>query len=345
MPDPPIHQPHDKLVKATFSDLENARAFLKAHLPEVLSNRIEWTSLGLVSGSFIDPAFSSTCSDLLYTARIDGHASLIYILFEHQNREEILMGLRLLTSMVRIWNDHVRNHPRDTKLPPILPLVLAQDNKPWKTSTRFSDLIDLPQDLLGAFKNLTPDFEFLLVELLRMPFDKIVGTPMGILTLRALKAEKLGSLLDEAVWDETLMVEIPQAAFEMLMRYIFDRDIDKPAFRRKLKEITNPKLVNNAMTLAEQFRQEGREETRSLAEQFRQEGLQEGRQEGRQEGLHKGIIESKQQDIVQVLKIRFDRVPEGLLEEIESIAVVDKLSRLLNAAIRCPDLEAFAREL
>jgi hypothetical protein len=34
-----------------------------------------------------------------------------------------------------------------------------------------------------------------------------------------------------------------------------------------------------------------------------------------------------------------------LLEEIESIAAVDKLSRLLNAAIRCPDLEAFAREL
>jgi predicted transposase YdaD len=33
MPDENLHQPHDKLIKATFSDLENARAFLKTQLP------------------------------------------------------------------------------------------------------------------------------------------------------------------------------------------------------------------------------------------------------------------------------------------------------------------------
>jgi hypothetical protein len=56
----------------------------------------------------------------------------------------------------------------------------------------------------------------------------------------------------------------------MLMRYIFDRDLDKPAFRRKLKTLRNLKLSKNAM---------------SLAEQFRQEGIRKGRQQGRQEGL------------------------------------------------------------
>jgi predicted transposase YdaD len=335
-PEDPLHQPHDKLVKSTFSDPDNARAFLEAHLPRKLARRIDWKSLTLVSGSFIDPEFAASSSDLLFTAKIDGHPAFLYILFEHQNQEDPLIGLRLLTYMVRIWNDHLRNNPGATKLPPILPLVLAQDNKPWKSSTLFADLIDIPEGA-GEIKKHIPDFEFQLVELFRMPFEKILGTPMGILTLRALKAEKLQALLDDTVWDESLLIQLPSASFEMLMRYILDRDLDKPAFRRRLKTLRSPKLSKNAMSLAEQFRQEGREETRSLAEQFRQEGIEEGHQ--------KGLIFSKQQAIIEALEIRFQRVPEGLREEIESIADSKKLTRFLRAAITSTDIESFAAEL
>ena len=252
-----IHQPHDKLVKSTFSDPDNARAFLQAHLPRKLARRIDWNTLSLVSGSFIDPEFAATSSDLLFTAQIDGHPAFLYILFEHQNQEDPLIGLRLLTYMVRIWNDHLRTNPGAAKLPPILPLVLAQDNKPWKSSTRFADLIDIPEGAGEGLKKHIPDFEFHLVELFRMPFEKILGTPMGILTLRALKAEKLQALLDDPVWDESLLIQLPAASFEMLMRYILDRDLDKPAFRWKLKTLRNPKLSKTAMSLAEPFRQEG----------------------------------------------------------------------------------------
>ena len=79
----------------------------------------------------------------------------------------------------------------------------------------------------------------------------------------------------------------------------------------------------------------------SLAEQFRQEGRQEGHQEGRQEGL----IFSQQQAIPEALEIRFQRVPEGLREEIESISDAKKLSHLHRAAIISTDLESFAAEL
>ena len=327
-----IHQPHDKLVKSTFSDPDNARAFLEAHLPRKLTRRIDWKSLTLVSGSFIDPEFAATSSDLLFTAKVDGQPAFLYILFEHQNQEDPLIGLRLLTYMVRIWNEYLRTNPGATKLPPILPLVLAQDNKPWKTSTRFADLVDIPEGA-GEIKKHIPDFEFQLAELFRMPFEKILGTPMGILTLRALKAEKLQALLEDIVWDESLMIQLPPSSFEMLMRYILDRDLDKPAFRRRLETLRNPKLSKNAMSLAEQFRQEGREETRSLAEQFRQEGHQ------------KGLIFSKQQAIIEALEIRFQRVPDGLREEIELISDSNKLTRLHRAAITSADLESFAAEL
>jgi hypothetical protein len=71
----------------------------------------------------------------------------------------------------------------------------------------------------------------------------------------------------------------------------------------------------------------------SLAEQFRQEGRQEG------------LIASKQQDIVEALDIRFVSIPAGLREEIENINDPEKLTKLLRAAIRCADIESFAAEL
>jgi hypothetical protein len=102
------------------------------------------------------------------------------------------------------------------------------------------------------------------------------------------------------------------------MRYILDRDLDKPAFRRRLKTLRNPKLSKIAMSLAEQFRQEGREE---------------------------GLIFSKQEAILEALEIRFQRIPAGLREEIETIIDTKKLTHLLRAAITSADLESFAVEL
>ena len=77
--------------------------------------------------------------------------------------------------------------------------------------------------------------------------------------------------------DEALLLQLPPVAFEMLMRYIH-RDLEKPAFRRKLQTLQSPKLSKNLMSLAKQFRQEGRQE---------------------------GLKFSKQQDILETLENRF----------------------------------------
>jgi hypothetical protein len=57
------------------------------------------------------------------------------------------------------------------------------------------------------------------------------------------------------------------------------------------------------------------------------------------------LIASKQQDIVEALKIRFVSIPEGLREEVESINDPSKRTGLHRAVIRCADIESFADEL
>ena len=72
---------------------------------------------------------------------------------------------------------------------------------------------------------------------------------------------------------------------------------------------------------------------------------QEGRQEGEQRGEQRGQIIARQQDVIEALEIRFERVPDGLREEISHIPDSARLHVLLRAAIRCADLESFAKEL
>jgi hypothetical protein len=57
------------------------------------------------------------------------------------------MALRLLSYILRIWERFAQSNPTPAKLPAILPMVLAQGRRQWKTSTNLEDLIDLPPAL------------------------------------------------------------------------------------------------------------------------------------------------------------------------------------------------------
>jgi predicted transposase YdaD len=326
MPDESLHQPHDKLFKATFSDPRNAAAFLRHHLGGPLPALVDWDSLALQSGSFIDPQMAGSEADLLFSAKISGSDALFYILWEHQRSEAPLMGLRLLSYMVRIWKRHAREGGPSTKLAPILPLVLAQDSDRWKTSTRFHELFAFPQGGWAAASDCTPDFAFRLLELVDLPYEDIRGTPEGILALRSLKAEPLGELLHSLVWDRGIIAGVATEAVERFFRYVLNADVDREAFKAKVFAQGSTTLTSTAMTLAEQFRQEGRHE-------------------GRREGRHEGEIHSRRQALQDVLEVRFSPIPVGLKDALSRVSELERLEQLLKVAVVCPDLESFVLKL
>ncbi|WP_438026501.1 Rpn family recombination-promoting nuclease/putative transposase [Sorangium sp. So ce233] len=109
--------PHDALFKSTFSQPEHAAAALRQMLPAALAARIDFASLALQSGSFIDEELAASHSDLLFSARLAEASLFIYVLFEHQSTTHPLMAFRLLEYMVRIWKGHLERPPRSTRLP------------------------------------------------------------------------------------------------------------------------------------------------------------------------------------------------------------------------------------
>lgn len=309
-----IHQPHDKLFAAAFGDPENAAGLLRAELPAALADAIDWDSLELQSGSFIDPHFRSVEADLLFSAKIQERETFLYVLFEHQSTKDPRLPLRLLRYILRAWDRLESRFPPPGKLPPILPVVLSQNAEIWDVPTRLAELLDIPEELEDEFRPFLPDFGYRHLQLAEMDYKDIPGTSAGIFVLRAMKAERLGELLENSVWEEELAIQVPQDLFLMVLRYILDADVDKEAFVTKLEELQEPEIRSKAMTLAQQFRQEGR-------------------QEGRQEY------------ILEALELRFGNLPEGLREAVRSVSGDAALQSLHRAAIRCATLEEFSESL
>jgi predicted transposase/invertase (TIGR01784 family) len=277
-----LHQPHDKLFKAGFSVPENAAAFLSTQFPESLSKHIDWDGLRLEPGSFVDEAFRHSESDLLFATTLSGHECRVYILFEHQRSKDAWIALRLLRYQLGIWERFRAANPSATRLPLILPVVLAQNTHDWELKPRFSALLDLPASLTEDWAEWLPEAVFQLVQLAQIPFDKILGTPSGILVLRTLKAEQTQELLSDAIWDESLLTQLPAELFRSILTYIFTNpQIDRISFLNTVSQIRDQSTKTTAMTLAEQFRIEGRQEGR-------QEGLSEGLSEGHRVGMEKG---------------------------------------------------------
>ncbi|ETW92295.1 MAG: hypothetical protein ETSY2_53830 [Candidatus Entotheonella gemina] len=55
-----IPYPHDSMVGAVLRDLTEARSFLQTHLPEEVSQTLNWQTLKLAEGSFVDEDLPKT---------------------------------------------------------------------------------------------------------------------------------------------------------------------------------------------------------------------------------------------------------------------------------------------
>jgi predicted transposase/invertase (TIGR01784 family) len=101
-----IHHPHDMMVRAVLRDLPEATSFLQAYLAEDVSQRLNWATLRLLEGSFVDEDLRASEADFLYEIqRVSSEDSVwIYVLLEHQSTPDRWMRFRLLKYCCRIWD-------------------------------------------------------------------------------------------------------------------------------------------------------------------------------------------------------------------------------------------------
>ena len=83
----------------------------------------------------------------------------------------------------------------------------------------------------------------------------------------------------------------------------------------------------------------------TLAEQWREEGREEGLEKGLEKGRLEGFAAEAQRSVIDVLNVRFERVPEGLVEKLQHEQNLAKLRNLLIHSLKASSLEDFASHL
>jgi predicted transposase/invertase (TIGR01784 family) len=171
-----IPNPHDALFKAVIGKPEHARGVLRAVVPPALAAALDWQSLTLRPGSFVDLALKEQHTDLLYSATWqDGGELLAYFLFEHLSAppKDGLMAYRLLRYQVRIWEDWLAAHPKAKSLPMIIPVVLYHGVTPWSEPRLFDALLDVPPGVRPAVAPYLIQFAYLLHDLSEISDDEL----------------------------------------------------------------------------------------------------------------------------------------------------------------------------
>ena len=187
------HHLYDKTLKELFSRPEIVRDFLKEFADSDFINDIDFTRIEKKNTSYIAKTFKNKYTDLALKLNMTGgKCAYLYLVIEFQSTVDKLMPLRILSYMLSMYNDLIKQKEIsiDNPLPPVFPVVLYTGTQTYNAHTKLEDLIAKPYKRLQRY---VPDFEHYLVtlqskpgeELKRMPaLDNIIAGLFYFLTAR-----------------------------------------------------------------------------------------------------------------------------------------------------------------
>ena len=274
-----IHHPHDSMVGAVLRDLSEAASLLRTYLPDEVQQGLNWSTLKLAEGSFVDEDMRRSESDILYEIeRASGDDSIwLYLLLEHQSTPDRWIRFRLLKYCCRIWDMHLAQQPTPSELRPVVPLVYYQGERRWSYSTEFAELFAASvKDWPG-----TPRFSHGLIDQSGMQPDEVQGE---------LKAQMMQLLLMAAYHPERpwrdLVVDLIRTLSSLppsgginytrvFLRYILQTQ-DREAIEsfQDVLQRHAPHVRGDLMTYAQELYKEGENKAEvRIIENLQREGL------------------------------------------------------------------------
>ncbi len=301
---------HDHLVKYAFTDVEHARGVLASALPESIASRVDFSSLCLQPGTFVDEHLQERCSDILYTARIAGREAFIYVLWEHKSEPDRFTPLQVMRYMLRIWDQHLASLAKKKrgeirKLPVIVPVVLHHGEDGWTAAVRFEELLDADEELLAALGDHVLRFTLVLDDLGRQSDDALyarAATAFARLVLWALKNARSAGWLGGEIgpWKKLIATVVAERdgvrALAAVFRYIVQANptVERDVLRGLLPEEGGPEVEEAVMNWFERE-------------------VHAGEQRGEQRGERNLLLRQ--------LRRRFGELPAAVVARIEAAEV------------------------
>ena len=245
---------------------------VRSLVPAPIADRIDWTTLALEPGSFVDES-SSRHADLLFSVHtVDDHQPvLLYVLTEAQSSPAPLMALRMAGYVARVLERYAESNGYAQPLPVVLPLVVSHCERPWSAALTLRELYGVPSGgeevdpyLLGI-RYIVDDLSGQTEETIR----RRVLTARAMVTLLMLRHVRVGRAFAEAFarWADLLRALSPAELAPVVVYALQVGEEPPEALRDVLQSYVSQQAGDMAMTTAERLMQEGeaRGEMRGVA--------------------------------------------------------------------------------
>ena len=166
---------HDHSYKLLFSHPEMVIDLLQGFVKEPWIAQCDFSTLEKVSGSYVSDDLRDREDDLIWRIRWGDDWLYVYLLLEFQSTIDHFMAVRILGYLALLYQDLIRTEQlgiRD-KLPPVLPLVLYNGERPWQAPTHLEQLIHSAPAGLEAYR---PQLSYLLLDEGRLTLDDLTQT-------------------------------------------------------------------------------------------------------------------------------------------------------------------------
>jgi hypothetical protein len=318
---------HDGGYKLLFSHPRMVGDLLRGFIRQDWVDRLDFTSLERVSGSFVSEKLRARHADTVWKLRWSRDETTwvhVYVLLEFQSTLDRTMPLRMLDYTVLLYQHLIRHKelPASGKLPPILAAVLYNGKLPWTGPHHLRGLRETVSDGLDDWG---PEMRFLLLdERNAIPFEpetsfNLVGF---LFRLEASRSPEEFMGLVSQVASLLPREEEPgiRQAFTLWILHLMQRSFPGIIITeiRDLEEI--PMLK------------------RSLWEGV-QENLRKAREEERQESVRR-----VQQTLLRQMEKRFGLLPQRVRRRVKAIASLDALEDLQVRVVAASSWEEMGLE-
>ncbi|MGI9214898.1 MAG: Rpn family recombination-promoting nuclease/putative transposase [Gammaproteobacteria bacterium] len=288
--------PHDKIFRLSLSNLPVAKDFLKNHLPKQILKIINLKNLTVCPNSYITEELAENLSDILYKTNIihGKQDCYIYTLIEHQSVPLWNMPLRIMQYQLAVIDTHLRQNPKQKKLPIVISLLVYNGTKsPYPLSLNIFDLFHDPELAKKTFAKPACLVDVTAMSDLEIKKHNIVGLlefsqkhirdrkflKLTIKNLTYMINQLLNSVPNQEIANNNWLKNYITGVLHYV--YYFANIVDDAEFYKELEEIEFIKKENIMGALA-----------RKIENQGIQKGMHQGIQKVALKLLQKGIERS-----------------------------------------------------
>jgi predicted transposase YdaD len=286
------NRPHDKVFRRVFKRVEHARGALRRLVGEDIAEQLDWRTLRVEPGTYVEEALRDLMSDLLFSVRFHGsdRRTLIYLLWDHQRRPDRMMPLRLHNYGGRALYDYTKGKDAiPGYVPTLIPLLVYQGPGEWPGPYLLSELSHLPgepeppvfMDLSMIVHNLHDD------SLPSSELTALAKITFQLMRLAALEELVLANAARIARWLEEVHEMYGYDDYRTLMEYI----------------AASGKEADMIEAIVAHTKEDVKDAAMSTADWIRAQAWEKGLEKGRREGL-----EDARALLVRQLELRFGRL-------------------------------------